>query len=166
MGAIVLMLRRAPMLQVWQGAFFILALLAIGQDGAWLSQLVPDRRGLAAEIQAIDKTTRQHPGRIIAFVEDANTHHNLFYGLHGRPRMVLVDPGASVQPKAAAGYGYIVLQAGRNIRLTPITAVGQDPVVRIDAISGEGLNEDCVCVGDASTSPPITEFCGAFATSG
>jgi len=115
LGAIVLMLRRAPMLQVWQGAFFILALLAIGQDGAWLSQLVPDRRGLAAEIQAIDKTTRQHPGRIIAFVEDANTHHNLFYGLHGRPRMVLVDPGASVQPKAAAGYGYIVLQAGHPL---------------------------------------------------
>lgn len=48
-------------------------------------------------------------------MEDANTHHNLFYGLHGRPRMVLVDPGASVQPKAAAGYGYIVLQAGHPL---------------------------------------------------
>jgi len=45
-------------------------------------------------------------------------------------------------------YGDIELVAGANIRLTPIVVSGQDPQIRIDAISGEGLIEECVCEGE------------------
>jgi len=45
-------------------------------------------------------------------------------------------------------YGDIELVAGRNIRITPIIISGSDPQIRIDAIEGEGLVEDCVCEGD------------------
>ena len=42
-------------------------------------------------------------------------------------------------------YGDVELVAGNNIRLTPIIVEGEDPQIIISAISGEGLNEDCVC---------------------
>lgn len=45
-------------------------------------------------------------------------------------------------------YGDIELIAGNNIRLTPVVTEGSDPQVVISAISGEGLNEDCVCAED------------------
>lgn len=51
--------------------------------------------------------------------------------------------------------GDVVLKAGRNLRLTLVTAEGEDPEIVIDAIEGEGLNEDCFCAGDVETSPPI-----------
>jgi hypothetical protein len=44
-------------------------------------------------------------------------------------------------------YGDIELIAGSNIRLTPQTVGGRQQV-RIDAIDGEGLNDQCVCEGD------------------
>lgn len=48
-------------------------------------------------------------------------------------------------------YGNIVLQAGNNIRLTPLNDGGQDGTIVIDAIEGEGLTQTCVCadtIGD------------------
>jgi hypothetical protein len=45
-------------------------------------------------------------------------------------------------------YGDVVLTAGANIRLTPVIISGQPPQIRFDAISGEGLNADCVCDTD------------------
>ncbi len=42
-------------------------------------------------------------------------------------------------------FGDIELVAGNNMRLTPLVVDGQDPQIIISAISGEGLNEDCVC---------------------
>jgi hypothetical protein len=47
--------------------------------------------------------------------------------------------------RSARLYGDIEFVAGSNIRLTPIVVLGQNPQIRIDAIDGEGLNEDCVC---------------------
>lgn len=44
-------------------------------------------------------------------------------------------------------YGDIELVAGSNMRLTPQTVGGQQQI-RFDAISGEGLNDECVCDGD------------------
>jgi hypothetical protein len=52
-------------------------------------------------------------------------------------------------------YGDIELVAGSNIRLTPIV-VGQNQQIRIDAIRGEGLNEDCICDGDEDAIPITT----------
>lgn len=40
---------------------------------------------------------------------------------------------------------HVVLQAGRNIRLSVIEVTGQDPVIRIDAIADTDL-EPCLCV--------------------
>lgn len=50
--------------------------------------------------------------------------------------------------RSARFVGDIELIAGRNVRLTP--SVGLDGInyLRIDAISGEGLNEECECVDD------------------
>ena len=50
--------------------------------------------------------------------------------------------------------GDIVLRAGRNMRLTPIIETGSDPIIVFDAIEGEGLNEECICLG--AEDPPIT----------
>lgn len=56
-------------------------------------------------------------------------------------------------------YGDIEFIAGTNIRLTPIVSSGQDPQIRIDAITGEGLVEDCVCEG-SSDDPCIKRING------
>ena len=45
-------------------------------------------------------------------------------------------------------YGHLRIQAGRNIRLTPLIATGADPILVIDAIEGAGLTEDCDCEDD------------------
>ena len=54
-------------------------------------------------------------------------------------------------------YGNVRLQAGRNFRITPILAAAADPILVFDAIEGEGLTEDCVCVDEA---PPIKTING------
>jgi len=51
-------------------------------------------------------------------------------------------------------YGDVILTAGANIRLTTVIVGGEDPVIVIDAIEGEGLIEECVCEGD-EVAPPI-----------
>jgi hypothetical protein len=56
-------------------------------------------------------------------------------------------------------YGDIELQAGNNIKLTPVLVTGENPVVRIDAIDGEGLSDDCVC-DDESEAPAIRTING------
>lgn len=50
-------------------------------------------------------------------------------------------------------YGDIELEAGTNIRLSVSSATGLPTVIRFDAVSGEGLSDDCGC-GDTS-GPPI-----------
>lgn len=54
--------------------------------------------------------------------------------------------------------GRIRLVPGRNIRLTPIFEPGKDPMIRIDAINGEGLVEECICQDDLG--PPIRSING------
>lgn len=55
-------------------------------------------------------------------------------------------------------YGDIEFIAGQNIMLTPIIVVGQNPQLRIDAVEGEGLIEDCVCADELA--PPIRTING------
>ncbi len=45
-------------------------------------------------------------------------------------------------------YGDIELVADENIQLVPVIVSGQDPQIRISAIKGEGLAEECVCEGN------------------
>jgi len=60
-------------------------------------------------------------------------------------------------------YGDVILRAGQNVRLTP-DLTGAVPVITFDAIEGEGLNEECVCVGDTEEAPPIRTINGIPAT--
>lgn len=52
-------------------------------------------------------------------------------------------------------YGDLVLEAGNNIQLIVSGADSETPTVRIDAINGEGLTEECVCEGEAAPRSPI-----------
>ena len=52
-------------------------------------------------------------------------------------------------------YGHIVIRAGTNVRITPTSAGGQTTFT-FDAIEGEGLNEECVCIGDDDSQPIYT----------
>lgn len=56
---------------------------------------------------------------------------------------------------SSALVGDIVLRPGRNMRITPILAAGEDPILQFDAIDGEGLNEECVCADGSTNTAPI-----------
>ena len=68
--------------------------------------------------------------------------------------------------ESAKLYGDIELQAGANIRLTPIIIDGRDPIIQIDAITGEGLVEECVCEDEPPEGPGIQRINGVPPTSG
>jgi hypothetical protein len=51
--------------------------------------------------------------------------------------------------------GDVVLKAGNNVRITVQQAPGEDPIIVLNAVQGEGLNEPCVCEGDNTPGPPI-----------
>lgn len=56
--------------------------------------------------------------------------------------------------------GDIELRAGRNIALQLIQVGDADPVIRIDAVDGAGLNEECACDEDDEESPCIRTING------
>lgn len=56
-------------------------------------------------------------------------------------------------------YGDVILNAGRNARLTADLS-GTDAVVTIDAIDGEGLTEECLCAAQDEGRTPIYTICG------
>lgn len=60
--------------------------------------------------------------------------------------------------------GDIELVAGANMQIVPILQAGQDPVIRFNAISGEGTVEACVCEGDDANAEPIKKINGVSAT--
>lgn len=54
-------------------------------------------------------------------------------------------------------YGRVILQAGRNMRITSIPSDGDSaPTIIFDAIEGAGLTEQCACLGEAAGSPIYT----------
>jgi hypothetical protein len=55
-------------------------------------------------------------------------------------------------------YGDIELEAGNNVRITVTDGDTSHPKIRIDAIQGEGLNQDCVC--DETQATPIRTING------
>src|SRR5262245_9756663 len=71
--------------------------------------------------------------------------------IQGVSALVLVN-GAS---RSVRIQGDVELRAGTNVRLVPILVAGQDPVVRIDAVSGEGTTEECDCEGESAPKEPI-----------
>lgn len=75
--------------------------------------------------------------------------------IRGVSSVVLVN-GSS---KSVPIRGHIEFVAGNNVRLTPILTDGMN-AIRIDAISGEGLVEECVCEGDAALGDPVKSING------
>jgi hypothetical protein len=69
----------------------------------------------------------------------------------------LVDTGSG--STSVRLQGDITLIAGSNIRFTPVLLSGVYQL-RIDAISGEGLNEVCACAGGLASGIPITSIAG------
>lgn len=60
--------------------------------------------------------------------------------------------------------GIVEIAAGSNCQLIPVLAVGEDPLLIVNFINGEGTVNDCVCEGDAVVSPPITQIGGVRPT--
>jgi hypothetical protein len=56
--------------------------------------------------------------------------------------------------------GDIELAAGSNVQLVTSLVEGQDPVIRINVIQGEGTADPCVCEGENSTATPIESING------
>lgn len=60
--------------------------------------------------------------------------------------------------------GDIELVAGTNMQIVPILQPGQDPIIRFNAISGEGTVDACVCEGEDANAEPIKKINGVSAT--
>lgn len=80
--------------------------------------------------------------------------------LRGVSSITCVSGGQS-SPKL---YGDIELVAGSNMQIVPILQEGQDPIIVLNAISGEGTKQECVCEGDSALSQPITSINGVAPT--
>lgn len=63
-------------------------------------------------------------------------------------------------------YGDIELVSGTNMQIVTIVQSGQDPIIRFNAISGEGTVDACVCEGDEAHTEPITNINGVAPTAG
>jgi hypothetical protein len=63
-------------------------------------------------------------------------------------------------------YGDIELVAGQNMQIVPIIIAGQNPIIRFNAINGEGTIETCICEGDSAPTIPITTVNGITPTTG
>lgn len=61
--------------------------------------------------------------------------------LRGVNSLIAAEDGSDLEPL----YGHVRLLPGTNIRLTHLPEIN---AIRIDAIDGEGLNEDCDCEND------------------
>ncbi len=70
--------------------------------------------------------------------------------IRGVASIVLVNGSSRSVPLR----GDVEFVAGTNVRLTPVLTGGLN-AIRIDAVTGEGLVEDCVCEGDAALGEPI-----------
>ena len=61
-------------------------------------------------------------------------------------------------------YGDIELVAGANMQIVPVIQEGADPIIKFNAISGEGTVQECVCEGDEAQPDPIKTILGVGPT--
>ncbi len=66
--------------------------------------------------------------------------------------------------RSAPLYGDIELTPGNNMRIDTVIQAGQDPIIRFNAISGEGTVDECVCEGDSAPTLPIGMINGVAPT--
>lgn len=80
--------------------------------------------------------------------------------IRGVTALILVNNGQASEPL----YGDVELVAGNNVQLVPSLVEGEDPVIRINAVRGEGTVDDCVCTGDTAAAPPLRRISGVAPT--
>lgn len=76
--------------------------------------------------------------------------------IRGVTSITLINGAAQSDPL----YGDIELEAGRDIQLVPITSLGDNPKIRINVVSGAGVDESCVCDETDVVAEPITKING------
>lgn len=112
-------------------------------------------------VGSLDNINNQPRGDFSFNLEDGRLEPDVIRPeIRGVTRLV-VENGQDRSPPLV---GRIRLLPGRNIRLTPIFEPGKDPVLRIDAISGEGLIEECIC--QDLVGPPIRTINGVRPVNG
>ncbi|MCI3134561.1 ArnT family glycosyltransferase [Phenylobacterium aquaticum] len=112
LGVIILTLRKAPALQVWQGYFAVLACLSFGLDQAWWSQISPERDILQADLKMVGRAMTGSGGETATFVDDPNAASNVFLRLRGRTHIVMMAPGASPSSTNLKPYQTLVVEKG------------------------------------------------------
>ncbi len=76
--------------------------------------------------------------------------------IRGVSSLIVVNGTEESQPL----YGDVVLEAGQNFQILVTGAGGDSPTIRLSAINGEGLTEECVCEGEAAPRAPIRTING------
>jgi hypothetical protein len=71
--------------------------------------------------------------------------------IRGISSIIVVNGTEESQPL----YGDIVLESGQNIQLLVSNADSGTPTIRLNAINGEGLTEECICEGEEAPRSPI-----------
>ena len=83
-----------PMQRIWLGCFVALAAVSTLIDFGWENAARPARAALAADLRQADKIASQRLGGVAVIAADKSAAHQLFLGLRGRPRTVLIGPDA------------------------------------------------------------------------
>lgn len=81
-----------------------------------------------------------------------------------RPNIAGVTAMVAVTNQDRSDYlqGDVELVAGRNIEFTVTNTPGENPRIRIDAVSGAGLEEECVCSNLTQDGPCIRTINGVY----
>lgn len=105
----------------------------------------------------IDDIDKQPAGFYTFALDDTNLEVDCIRPFIRGVSSVSLINGAS---KSDPLYGDIEFEAGRDIQLVPITASGENPKIRINVVSGAGVDESCVCDDSDISAEPITKING------
>ena len=111
-------------------------------------------------IGKLDTIDALPPGQYLFDTDGGALEADVFHPMIQYVSAVVLRNGTEVSQRIQ---GDIEIIAGTNISLTPIIVTGQRPKIRIDAIDGEGLNDDCIC-DDESEGPCIRTINGVTPT--
>lgn len=107
-------------------------------------------------IGKLDTIDALPPGQYLFDVSDGELEPNVITPMIQYISAIVLRNGTEVSQRIQ---GDVEIIAGNNIALTPIIVAGQRPKIRIDAIDGEGLNEECIC-DDETEGPCIRTING------
>jgi len=114
------------------------------------------------QLGVLDSIDLQPPGQFAFTLAGSRLETDVVQPMIRGISGVRVQNGSTLSPLIT---GDLIIQAGRNQRITPIIVEGEDTVLVFDSISGEGLNADCVCDDDVENAPAIRMINGVGPTS-